>query len=195
MKTTHFMELSNVANNANNDVKKLNHMYFVNQLNKLARKNEYCENTNILELGKMARNFAIDKGFELKNGTYYSLYLFKKDSLGRPCVTKTSKTCPKFGVDLVNIEPNKWTYLQPIALSLSGVIMATKKVLGVDAKKADKEARAINKEARRNFKKSENAAKSEARKELKRQQKAAVLSFNNGTMCAEEFAAIMARAI
>ena len=162
-------------------------MYFVNVLNKLARKNEYVSATNLHELGAKVRYAAILQGKEVPTSAPFNLYVFTKDFRGRVCYKKHANTMPKWGVEIVSITENGFDYLQPVTMSECGFISAYKYVLSAAAKAADKVARTNNREAAKAAKKS---AKAKA-KALKEEQQQAKELFAAGKLTAEEFAAIM----
>lgn len=186
MCNTKFQQLTKAANNAKSEVKALSIMYYVNQLNKLARKNEYCESTNVRELGNLVRTFCKDSNIDLKNGDFFSAYLFDKiNGVSYYKITTHKKQSSAFAINIDIV-----TY-KAVTLSLPGVINAFKAVLAPTAKAEDKAAKAAAAAAR----KTESSAKAAARKALKAEQKAAIIAFNSGKMCAEEFANIMTKAI
>lgn len=191
MSNTKFQQLTKAANNAKSEVKSLSIMYYVNQLNKLARKNEYCESTNVRELGDLVRAFCKDNcNIDLKNGEFFSAYLFDKiNGVSFYKVTTHKKQSSAFAINIDIV-----TY-KAVTLSLYGVINAFKAVLAPTAKAEDKAAKAAAAAARKAARKTESSAKAAARKALKAEQKAAMVAFNSGKMCAEEFANIMAKAI
>lgn len=162
-------------------------MYFVNVLNKLARKNEYVNATNLHELGAKVRYAAILLGKEVPTVVPFNLYVFTKDYNGRVCYRKHSKTMPKWGVEIVSISASGFDYLCPVTMSENGFVTAYKYVLSAAAKEADKVARANNREAAKAAKKSAKA-KAQA---LKEEQQQARELFAAGKLTAEEFAKIM----
>ena len=164
-------------------------MYFVNALNKLARKNEYVNATNLHELGAKVRYAAILLGKEVPTNAPFNLYVFTKDFRGRVCYTKHSNTIPKWGLEIVAISESGFDYLQPVTMSECGFISAYKYVLSAAAKAADKVARANNREAAKAARKSAKA-KADA---LKAEQQQAKELFAAGKLTAEQFAAIMVK--
>lgn len=169
---------------ASNDAKHISIMYYVNQLNKLYRKNEYVDNTNICDFGKMVHTLHTGK-------EPYTAYLFVKDSNSRPCYKVISKKCPKWGYDIVDVSPKGWEYLRPVTMSLSGLITAYRYILAPYALEQDKVIRAEQKAINEKIRK----AKNEARKALKAEQEQARTDFNIGKIDIATFAAIMAKAI
>lgn len=162
-------------------------MYYVNALNKLARKNELVNATNLHELGAKVRYAAILLGKEVPTNAPFNLYVFTKDFKGRVCYTKHAKSMPKWGLEIVSISANGFDYLCPVTMSENGFVTAYKYVLSAAAKDADKVARANNREATKEAKKS---AKAKA-KALKEEQQQARELFAAGKLTAEEFANIM----
>ena len=179
-----YANLMTTAKAAANEIKtaKSSIFYFIRLFNKLARKNEFVEGTNLLELGKKARNWAILHGYELKKDELFTAYLFTNVN-GVSCYKKTlhKKASSAFCTDIDIII---W---QDVKLTDNGVISAIKYVLGVDAKAADKTAKAAAKAAR----KAQNDAKAAARKALKKQQHDAIKDFQAGKMPLSVFEEIM----
>ena len=164
-------------------------MYFINALNKLARKNEYVNATNLHELGAKVRYAAILLGKEVSTSAPFNLYVFTKDFRGRVCYRKHSATMPKWGLEIVSISAKGFEYLQPVTMSECGFVSAYKYVLSAAAKAADKVARANNREAAKAAKKS---AKAKANA-LKEEQQQAKELFAAGKITVEQFAAIMVK--
>lgn len=162
-------------------------MYYINALNKLARKNELVNAVNLHELGAKVRYAAILLGKEVSTSAPFNLYVFTKDFRGRVCYRKHSATMPKWGVEIVSISAKGFDYLCPVTLSESGFVTAYKYVLSAAAKEADKVARANNRESAKAAKKSAKA-KAQA---LKEEQQQARELFAAGKLTAEEFAKIM----
>ena len=164
MNTNNFSELTNVCKGANNEVKtaKKNLFFFINTLNKLARKNEFIDGVNLKELGKKVRNYAINLGYDISTNNPFNAYLFT-NSFGVTCykVTRKVKSSSAFAIDETIIDYKR------VKMSENGLINAYKYVLGIEAKELDKTARAHNKEVNKTNKKSANAAKRDAKKALK----------------------------
>ena len=181
--------LNATATGAKNEIKsaKSSPMYFVNILNKLARKNELVNATNLRELGAKVRYAAILQGKEIPTSAPFNLYVFTKDFKGRVCYKKHANTMPKFGLEIVSISENGFEYLCPVTMSESGFVTAYKYILAAAAKEADKVARANNRESAKAAKKSAKA-KAQA---LKEEQQQARELFAAGKLTAEEFAKIM----
>lgn len=187
--------LNATTTGAKNEIKsaKSSPMYFVNVLNKLARKNELVNATNLHELGVKVRYAAILQGKEVSTNAPFNLYVFTKDFKGRVCYTKHAKSMPKYGLEITGISESGFDYLCPVTMSETGFITAYKYVLSSAAKDADKVARANNREnakaARKEAKKSAAAAK----EALKEEQRQARELFAAGKLTAEEFAKIMVK--
>lgn len=91
-------------------------MYFVNQLNKLAKKNEYIDGVSLANFGKRVKTLSNEKDF-------FTAKLFTPDSQNRASYIKTAKNVDKYvakGYDKVS----DTEYRQPVVLSLSGLISA-----------------------------------------------------------------------
>lgn len=91
-------------------------MYFVNQLNKLAKKNEFIDGVNLANFGKRVKALSNEKDF-------FTAKLFTPDSQSRASYIKTAKNVDKYvakGYDKVS----DTEYRQPVVLSLSGLISA-----------------------------------------------------------------------
>mgnify|MGYP007069857283 CR=1 FL=1 len=129
MKTT-----KELAQSAKQDLRNVSPFYFINQLNRLAKKNEYCENENLQELGRRVKQLHEDKRY------YFVADVFVKNSAGVFC-TKTRlpkiytlDLIEEYG-DLVCTHTYKGReivgeyYLVPVSLSLVGFIAAYKKVV------------------------------------------------------------------
>ena len=181
--------LNATATGAKAEIKtaKASPMYYVNALNKLARKNELVNAVNLHELGAKVRYAAILLGKEVSTSAPFNLYVFTKDFKGRVCYKKHSNTMPKWGVEIVSISANGFDYLCPVTMSETGFVTAYKYVLAAAAKEADKVARANNREAAKAAKKS---AKAKANA-LKEEQQQARELFAAGKISAEEFAKVM----
>ena len=78
MNANNFSELTDVCNGAKKEVKsaKKNLFFFINTLNKLARKNEFVNGVNLKELGKKVRNYAVNCGYDVSTNSPFNAYLF-----------------------------------------------------------------------------------------------------------------------
>lgn len=168
--TTKVQQLNAVAKAAKNEVKSLSIMYFVNQLNKLAKRNEYVNGVNVRQLGKLLQQYAGTK--EL-----FSAYAFERDFAGRPSVVAAyNGDVDTNGLHYGDIVTDKGRELRiydsgdgvviykPVALSLPGLISAYKEVLKPLAAATDKAAREAAKAAK--------AAEREAAKDAVKAQRA-----------------------
>lgn len=198
MKTTatNKKQLATVTTAAKNDLKKISIMYYVNQLNKLAKKNEFVENTNIRDLGVMLKKHTGEKDL-------FTARCFEKDYQGRACVVSEYKgevsaielqhgdIVTDKGRELrLSSSSDSVVIYKPVALSLPGLVSAYKSILAPVAAAADKAAREQEKENR----KTANKTAAAARKAVREQQKQAVIDYNSGKIDISEFAAIMAKA-
>lgn len=190
MNANNFSELTNVCKGAKNEVNsaKKNLFFFINTLNKLARKNEFVDGVNLKELGKKVRDYAINLGHEVSVNAPFNAYLFT-NSYGVTCykVVRKVKSSGAFAIS------ETITDYKRVKLSENGLINAYKYILGIDAKELDKTARAHNKEVNKTNRKAENAAKHDAKKALKKLQENARERYAKGEICIAEFAEIMAR--
>lgn len=161
---------SKIAANAKKDLKKINPFYYVNELNKLAKKNEFCESVNLKNLQSRCK--------ELHNGRYgFDVSLFAKDFANRFC------TCKKVAIseipfsvqdalygDILAINGKEVRFSDdgfyaiiyvPISLSLAGFITAFQKVV-TKKENAAKAAKAAAEKAAKAAAK-ENAEKAKAK--------------------------------
>jgi len=187
--------LNATTTGAKNEIKsaKSSPMYFVNILNKLARKNEFVNATNLHELGAKVRYAAILQGKEVPTNTPFNLYVFTKDFKGRVCYRKHSNTMPKWGIEIVSISETGFEYLCPVVMTESGFVTAYKCVLAAAAKEADKIARANNRETAKAARKEAKKTAKAAAAALKEEQQEARELFAAGKINAEEFAKIMVK--
>lgn len=113
-KYTNVQNLNDVAKNAKKDLQSVSRMYFINQLEKLRKKNEFVNNTNIAELGKIAQRFTKDvRNIDHKNA--FTLYIFPVDRFGNSCYICTSKRVPAHKYDVIGYsDKGVWQYLKPI---------------------------------------------------------------------------------
>ena len=147
-------------------------MYYINQLNKLARKNEYCEAINVREFGKEIQKIHGQKDL-------FHACVFTRDSQGRACVVAHSKRMPVWGFSLVNVSPEGYDYLRPISLSLVGVLNAFAKVARTKARTADAQEREQAREAKAKEKAQKAYDKARAKKlaEVMKQVTSGALTF------------------
>ena len=184
MKTTNLQAVNTTAKQAKQEVKNVSIMYYVNQLNKLARKNEYCDAVNVREFGEKVREYTFSQGIELKQGEFFTAYLFEKiDGVSYYKKTTYRRKSARFAVDTTII------CSFAVRLSLTGVIDAYKAILQPQARKQDAQARAQAKSAR----KAQAQEKSARAKEIRKAQAQARIDYAQGKICMAEFAEIMAK--
>ena len=189
--------LNNAAKGANQEIKSLSPMYYVNQLNKLAKKNEFVEGVNLRDLGNMVKQQSGERDL-------FTLRVFSPDYQGRPCYIAKYKgeitvqdlahgeiVCDNRGNELriSAQDPEQVITYRAISLSLSGFISAFRAYLAPFAAEQDRAERAERKAAQS----AESKARAAARKIIKEQQRAAIEKYNRGEMCIAEFAEIMSR--
>lgn len=153
-----------------------NIMYWVNQLNKLARKNEYCNGVNIRALGKLVHAKALDAGHNVND--LYCAYLFTRGIDGRAGYTYTHrvKASNRYAIS------EYITDWRPVTLSLSGLITAYQRILAPEIAAADAAT------------KLEKARAARVRaKEIRHEQLQARAAYGRGEMSMADFAAIMAK--
>lgn len=187
-------QLNATAAAARNDIKSMSVMYYVNQLNKLARKNEFIEGTNIKDLGKMLQQHTGEKDL-------FTARCFTKDINGRPCTIATYKgnvtPVELMHGEIVTDKGNELrlsedgenvVMFKPVQMSLTGLITAYKAILMPLAAAADKAAR----EQQREQRKAANKSAAAARKAIREQQKQAIEDYRSGKIDINKFAEIMA---
>lgn len=186
--------VNNAAKGALQDIKRLSFMYFVNQLNRLAKKNEFCENVNVRELLTAYK--------EATGQAAFSSSSFEKDTFHRSCIVKAYKGAitaealheamahgdtlsDDKGQELIlSADGQAVRVLAPIALTLPAVLNAFKVVTLPAAREADKEARAKVREE-----------KKQARAALRAEKKQAQAAYNRGAISFAQYSIIMAKAI
>lgn len=186
-------QLNATAAAARNDIKKMSVMYYVNQLNKLAKRNEFVDNVNIKDLGKMLQQQTGEKDF-------FTARCFSKDITGRPCTISSYKGNVTISEllhgDIITEKGNELrlsadgknvVMFKPVQMSLTGLIAAYKAILMPVAAAADKKARELQREQR----KAANKSAAAARKAIREQQKQAIEDYRNGKLDIKEFAEIM----
>lgn len=85
--------------------------------------------------------FDVPALLQLANGLFYY-------HNGVICQTAKVKSCPKFGLDLVDVTPEYWYYSKPVTLTIDAVFAAFCKVARYELKateKASKDAKAYDK--------------------------------------------------
>lgn len=154
---TNELKTNELSKAVKNDIKKVSAFYFVNELNKLAKKNEFCENVNIAELSNRLKT--------IHNERYgFNVNVLTKDYKGRFCTTskiKAEKVMPvneginietgfelmvdaKTGFELMVDENNNYIICRPIAPTLIAYINAFVQVVR-RAEKAKEEAEKVAK--------------------------------------------------
>ena len=137
------------------EIKSLSPLYFVNQLNKLSKKNEFVEGVNIAALGKMLRQIHSEKDA-------FTLKVFTPDYLGRPCYIRNYKgedvtmsdvidgaiACDNKGNEVrISSDGSRLVVYRAVSLSLSGMIQGYRAILNDAAAAQDREEREALKEA------------------------------------------------
>lgn len=169
---THTQNLNAVTKNAVNAVKNALPMYFINQLNKAAKKNEYIENVDIKELQKIyCSAFSRDA---------FTLYDFIKGDNGTPHIEKTAKKHPAEKYIITDESEKGFKYLCPIAPTLPSYLRAFQYICKAYTKGLDK----AEKDAQRDALKA-------AKDALKAEKKAAQIDYNNGRIDFATYKAIM----
>lgn len=147
-------EFSTISKGAKSELKGTFASPFVicNLLNKAAKgdfnKVANCDGLTRENLAKVAKVVKSLHG----NRYAFDICVFPKNSKGEICTISTSKKCPKFGFELVNVDKNGYSYLVPVSLSVIGVFSAFAKVAKVEIRtneKAEKEAAKAAKAAKR----------------------------------------------
>lgn len=193
--------LNNAAKGAAQEIRSISPMYYINQLNKLARKNEFVEGVNLRDLGNMVKQQSGERDL-------FTLRVFSPDYQGRPCYIAKYKgeitaqdlargeiVCDNRGNELriSAQDPEQVITYRAISLSLSGFISAFCAYLSPFAAEQDRAERAERKAERKAAQSAESKARAAARKAIKEQQRAAIERYNRGEMCIAEFAEIMSR--
>lgn len=139
---TNVQRINAKATNAKNELTNVsrNIMYYIRHLNALAKKGEFSNGIDIREFGKECQAVHGQKDL------YHASVLFDKkyfvyDSHGKICRISSSKNCPVFGYDVVDITPDGWQYLRPVSLSDKVVLNAFIVVVRGKAKELDKVSR------------------------------------------------------
>lgn len=158
-----------------------NIFFLQKQLRTLAKKNEYCDGQSVANVAKAVRNYT-------HGGSLFDISAFIVDNYGRFCYVRTSKKCPTFGKDLVNVDKNGWAFLQPVTLTLQGVFNAFCIVASAELKALERAEKAAICE--------EEKAQKQAQKEAEKAQKIKVRKINElqkaldkGILTEEEYTA------
>lgn len=143
------------AKGAIQEIKSLSPLYYVNQLNKLSKRNEFVDGVNIAALGKMIRQIHTEKDA-------FTLKVFTPDYLGRPCYIRNYKgedvnfsdlcdgsiVCDNKGNEIrISANGQSLIVYRAVSLSLSGMIQGYRAVLCDAAAAQDKEERAAKRAA------------------------------------------------
>ena len=195
--------LNTAAKGAKQEIKSLSYMYFVNQLNKLAKKNEFVEGVNIRDLGNMLKQHSGERDL-------FTLRVFLPDYQGRPCYIAKYKGDQYTAQDLMSgdiitdergneirisaADPEQLVIYRACSLSLSGMITAFRAILAPIAAEQDRAEREQRKAERKAEQSAANKAAAAARKAIREQQRAAIAAYQRGEMCIAEFAEIMSKA-
>ncbi len=184
--------LNNAAKGAREDLKERSNMYYVNVLNRMARKNEYMDNINVRDLQRMYCAVSGEREFSLR--------MFTPDFLGRPCYLckyKGEHTAAELQhgeivtdkgneLRLSATNSNALIMYRAITKSECGYVTAFRAVLAPFAAEQDKAERAAQRAAESKARRAERAA-------IKAQQQQARADYNNGKITIEQFAVIMAK--
>ena len=133
-----FKEFNKVVSNdykgAKSEVKKTKEsiMYFVNILNKLYRKNEYANNTNLKEFAKDFRLYCIENGIDVSTKAPFNAYVFTKVN-GIVCYKHTKHVTTKSGYFAIAEDIVTW---KKVTLTESGVLSAYKHLISTWLKHA-----------------------------------------------------------
>lgn len=194
--------LNTATKGAKQEIKSLSPMYYVNQLNKLSRKNEFVDGVNIADLGKMLKQVHSERD-------PFTLRVFTPDYLNRPCYIAKYKgeitAQDLMHGDIITDErgnelrisaadPEQVIVYRVCSLSLSGMITAFRAILAPIAAEQDRTERAERKAERKAEQSAESKARAAARKAIRDQQRAAIAAYQRGEMCIAEFAEIMSKA-
>lgn len=195
--------LNNATKGAKQEIKSLSYMYFVNQLNKLARKNEFVDGVNLRDLGNMVKQHSAQRDL-------FTLRVFTPDYQGRPCYIakyKGDMTARDLmhgdiitddrgnEIRISNNNPETLVIYRVCPLSLSGMISAYRAILAPIAAEQDKAEREARKAERKAEKTADSKARAAARKAIREQQREAREAYQRGEMCIEQFAEIMSKAV
>ena len=170
---TNTQALAQSVKGARKEIKSLSHLYFVNQLNKLAKKNEFLQGVNLNEFGKMLQSVTSEKDL-------FTLKCFEKDLFGVPSYVKTRKV-KKSGAFMIDETITERKQVKP---SLTGLLSAYRDILAPVAKEQDKALSDITRKAR-----------TEARKALRLEQDQARNDYMTGKIDINEFSRIMLKAV
>lgn len=157
-------EFSTISKGAKRELKGTFTSPFVicNLLNKAAKGDfNKVANCDVLTRENLAKVAKVVKS--LHNNRYaFDICVFPKNAKGEICTISTSKRCPKFGYDLINIDEKGYSYLVPVTLSVIGVFSAFAKVAKVEIRTNEKAESEAKKAAKAAKKQAETLAKAKA---------------------------------
>lgn len=188
-------EVTTIIANGVNELKEVvnNPFYYSNELNRLSRKNEFCDGKNVAAIGALVRTLHENKRYA------FDLCIFPKDSAGRFCVPCTLNIMRRSihtidGLEVVNIDEDTHTayYLRPVRLSLAGMLrdfsLMAKRSIFADLKERAAAERAEKKAAKVAEREAKKAQKSKEAKRL-----VLVKRYNNGEIDIEALQAELAK--
>lgn len=184
-----------LGNAVKKDLKKVSPFYFINQLNALARKNEYLEGINLSQLASRCKDYQTKHNLVDNNGKSfrYSFVgdMLMKDFKGRFVVVVSipdykvnqidAKSIVRFAEDTgivvdaangweIGLDNNGFYYFKPVQLSLTGFVGAF-----VEALKADefieKQAEKASKQEQKKLAKQAAAAARKLEREKEKEQR------------------------
>ena len=160
-------------------------IYFTNELNKLAKKNAYCDGKPVREIGK---KIATIHG---RKGVLFDICVFKKDFAGRSCLVSAYSgnmmpeqykaengaiiTDDKGREIVLSSDGAALVTLVPVTLSLSGVLDAFCKIGRVEVKETAKAIKAEEKAVKQAIKLGEKV-----QKEIDRRRAGIIKDYNAG---------------
>lgn len=162
------------AKGAIQEIKSLSPLYYVNQLNKLSKRNEFVDGVNISALGKMLRQIHSEKDA-------FTLKVFTPDYLGRPCYIRNYKgedvtmsdvidgaiACDNKGNEVrISLDGSRLVVYRAVSLSLSGMIQGFRAILNDAAAAQDKEEREALKEVEKQAREKARAERAERSREF-----------------------------
>lgn len=194
--------LNQIAKGAIQEIKSLSPLYFVNQLNKLAKKNEFIEGVNISVLGKMLQQIHGEKQL-------FTLHVFTPDYLGRPCYLRKYKgedvtfadlcdgaiVCDAKGNEIRLSVDNQLVVYRAVTLSLSGMIQGFRAILSAAAADQDKAERDAKKAADKKVRDEKAARTNEFAKRVKELRENVASGIISADTAAAEIAIMLKAAI
>lgn len=183
-------EFNEVVTNGRNELKDTfnNPFVIINALNKAVKgdfsKMKNCEGLtfeNVKAVAKVVKTLH-------ENRYAFDTCLLQKDSKGRFCRIAKSKTMPKWGFDLVDVNEKGYTYLKPIALNEIAYYNAFVAIAKAEISKAEKARKKAEKEAEKAAKATLSKAQKKAKSANEKAYKDLCKKFYKGEICAEDFA-------